>query len=61
MLRGLRERYANADRHRQMMLYDYALAAPDSAFRDPVLVWTRGRPAGISQRNLSRFEHIAMD
>ena len=42
------------------MLYDLAIAALDSAKRDPVLVRTRGLPTGSSHR-LSHFEHVEMD
>ena len=58
MLKGPFERYVNADRHQQRMLYDHARAAPDFAIRDPVLVRTRGHPTGSTRCNLSHFEHV---
>ena len=50
VLKGLLERYVNGDRHQHRMLFDHAIAAPDSAIRDPVLVRTHGRPAGFTCR-----------
>ena len=51
VLKVLLERYVNADRHQQRILYDNSIAAPDSAERDPVLVTTRGRRTRSIHRN----------
>ena len=47
VLKELLERYVSADRHQQRMLYDHAIATPDSSIRDHELIRTRGRPTDL--------------
>ena len=53
--------YENASNHRKRVLLDYILAVPETEFREPVQVRTRGRPSSSTQRLPSKFEHVTAD